>query len=64
MHPDLSPHLHSEECNLVISLLKECHKEVRVLKSKTSCVWELGVSILARILFHQKVTSPLQAEQP
>lgn len=32
MHPDLSSHLHIEECNALINLLKECHEHHSILK--------------------------------
>ncbi|XP_055385227.1 COX assembly mitochondrial protein 2 homolog [Condylostylus longicornis] len=37
MHPDLSPHLHTPECNRLIDLLKACHTENKFLRFVGQC---------------------------
>lgn len=37
MHPDLSPHLHSEECVILIQKLQKCHENNKIGKFFGAC---------------------------
>lgn len=37
MHPDLSPHLHSPECNALIRELHKCHEDHPMKKYLGKC---------------------------
>uniref|UniRef100_A0A0N4Z6G7 COX assembly mitochondrial protein n=1 Tax=Parastrongyloides trichosuri TaxID=131310 RepID=A0A0N4Z6G7_PARTI len=37
MLPDLSPHLHTEECNILINMLHSCHQEYTFGKMFGKC---------------------------
>lgn len=56
MHPDLSPHLHTDECNKLVQELFACRKDVSIKKSglrcfRVFCLYNFNRNSLFALLF-------------
>lgn len=58
MHPDLSPHLHTDKCNRLISLLKQCHEEFAFRKFIGKC--NTPYSKMVRCLKEERIARSAQ----
>lgn len=62
MHSDLSPHLHTPECNRLIDLLKKCHEENKFAKFLGVCN-EFDTQVVGCLRNERKERSRLNREQ-
>ncbi|XP_052866214.1 COX assembly mitochondrial protein 2 homolog [Anopheles cruzii] len=62
MHTDLSPHLHSKECNKIIEELKRCHSENTFGKFLGVCN-DIDQQMVACLRNERKVRQQLNREK-
>lgn len=51
MHPDLSPHLHTDECNTFTSEFRDCNLEVRDCHYKNYILMSIIGQIYISLIF-------------